>query len=207
MKTNDSLFVAIADQSVIVRSGLLMALKRLPKLNIQSVELANMADLEDCFLTQPIDILIVNPYFEGHFNIDYFYSNIINNSELTENRRVKLVALNTAFVDPNSLSRYDAKIGLFDTLPTIGETIYNLVRQENEDDDQESLSDREKEVVVCVVKGMTNKEIAEHLYLSIHTVNTHRKNISKKLQIHSASGLTIYAIVNKLVDINDIKAD
>ncbi len=207
MKTNDSLLVAIADQSVIVRSGLLTALKRLPKLNIQAVELANMADLEDCFLTQPIDILIINPYFDGHFSIDNFYTNCVNNSELLENKKVKLIALYTTFVDPNILSRYDAKIGLFDSLAEISETIYNLVRREEEEDDQESLSEREKEVVVCVVKGMTNKEIAEHLFLSIHTVNTHRKNISKKLQIHSASGLTIYAIVNKLVDINEIKAD
>jgi DNA-binding NarL/FixJ family response regulator len=55
------------------------------------------------------------------------------------------------------------------------------------------------------VKGMTNKEIAEQLYLSIHTVITHRRNISKKLQIHSAAGLTIYAIVNKLVEIGEVK--
>ena len=63
----------------------------------------------------------------------------------------------------------------------------------------------EKEIVICVVKGMTNKEIAEKLFLSIHTVITHRRNISKKLQIHSAAGLTIYAIVNKLVTLNDVK--
>ena len=52
---------------------------------------------------------------------------------------------------------------------------------------------------------MTNKEIAEKLFLSIHTVITHRRNISKKLQIHSAAGLTIYGIVNKLVELSDVK--
>ena len=56
-----------------------------------------------------------------------------------------------------------------------------------------------------VQKGMTNKEIAESLCLSIHTVITHRRNIARKLQIHSPAGLTIYAIVNKLVELNDIK--
>ena len=54
-------------------------------------------------------------------------------------------------------------------------------------------------------KDMTNKEIAESLCLSIHTVITHRRNIARKLQIHSPAGLTIYAIVNKLVELNDIK--
>lgn len=71
--------------------------------------------------------------------------------------------------------------------------------------DEEGLSKREKEIVACVAKGMANKEIAETLFISIHTVLTHRKNIAKKLQIHSAAGLTIYAIVNKLVEIDEIK--
>lgn len=69
----------------------------------------------------------------------------------------------------------------------------------------EQLSDREKDVVVCVVQGMQNKEIADHLFISINTVITHRRNIARKLQIHSAAGLTIYAIVNGLVDISSVK--
>ncbi len=80
----------------------------------------------------------------------------------------------------------------------------------NETDDkkttvEETLSDREKEIVRCVVCGLTNKEVADKLYISVNTVLTHRKNISRKLNIHSVSGLTIYAIVNKLVSLNDVK--
>ena len=67
------------------------------------------------------------------------------------------------------------------------------------------LSDREKDVIVSLVQGMTNKEIADHLCISINTVITHRRNIAKKLQIHSPAGLTIYAIVNNLVDISKVK--
>ena len=63
----------------------------------------------------------------------------------------------------------------------------------------------EKEIIVCVVKGMTNKQIADALCISAHTVITHRRNIAAKLQIHSAAGLTIYAIVNKLVELSEIK--
>ena len=69
----------------------------------------------------------------------------------------------------------------------------------------ETLSDREKDVIVSLVQGMTNKEIADHLCISINTVITHRRNIARKLQIHSAAGLTIYAIVNNLVDISSVK--
>ena len=76
----------------------------------------------------------------------------------------------------------------------------NVPGEETEEElaGQEVLSSREKEIITCVVKGMTNKEIADALYLSAHTVITHRRNIARKLQIHSPAGLTIYAIVNKL---------
>ena len=69
----------------------------------------------------------------------------------------------------------------------------------------EALSDREKDVVVSLVQGMSNKEIAEHLFISTNTVITHRRNIARKLQIHSPARLTIYAIVNNLIDISAVK--
>ena len=76
---------------------------------------------------------------------------------------------------------------------------------DEEEPDQDALSQREKEIVGCIVRGMTNKEIAEKLFISVHTVMTHRKNITRKLQIHSAAGLSIYAIVNKLVELSEVK--
>jgi len=72
-----------------------------------------------------------------------------------------------------------------------------------EHDSSEMLSDREKDVLVQVVKGLSNKEIADVLCISQHTVISHRKNIARKLNIHSTAGLTIYAIVNGLITIND----
>ena len=69
----------------------------------------------------------------------------------------------------------------------------------------DALSDREKEVIIALVQGMSNKEIADHLCISTNTVITHRRNIARKLQIHSPAGLTIYAIVNGLVDISTVK--
>lgn len=70
----------------------------------------------------------------------------------------------------------------------------------------EELSEREKEVLVQLVKGLSNKEIADVLCISTHTVITHRKNITHKLNIHSTAGLTIYAIVNHLVDIDNLES-
>ncbi len=72
-------------------------------------------------------------------------------------------------------------------------------------DSQEALSEREQDVIIALVQGMANKEIADHLCISVNTVITHRRNIARKLQIHSPAGLTIYAIVNNLVDISSVK--
>ena len=71
--------------------------------------------------------------------------------------------------------------------------------------DTEELSSRERDVVVQIVKGLSNKEIADVLCISVHTVITHRKNITRKLNIHSTAGLTIYAIVHKLIDLNNLE--
>ena len=71
--------------------------------------------------------------------------------------------------------------------------------------DSEALSDRERDVIIGVVQGLQNKEIADHLCISVNTVITHRRNIARKLQIHSPAGLTIYAILNGLVDISTVK--
>jgi regulator of cell morphogenesis and NO signaling len=71
-------------------------------------------------------------------------------------------------------------------------------------DNSSLLSTREKEIVVEVVKGLTNKEIADKLCISLNTVLTHRRNIARKLEIHSPAGLTIYAIVNGLVELKNL---
>lgn len=201
MKNNEAVRVAIAETSVIVRGGLTAALKRLPNVKVQPIELLSVEALGDCLRTQYPEMLIVNPTFGDYFDVSKF-------REETLGKKIRLIALVTSFVDATLLSKYDESISIFDDLDLLSKKIHGLMNVAEEDeelDSQEALSQREKEIVVCVVKGMTNKEIAENLFLSIHTVITHRRNISKKLQIHSAAGLTIYAIVNKLVTLNDVK--
>ncbi|MBQ6179527.1 MAG: response regulator transcription factor [Bacteroidales bacterium] len=71
--------------------------------------------------------------------------------------------------------------------------------------DGDELSSREKEILVCVAKGMLNKEIADKLCLSIYTVITHRKNITRKLGIKTVAGLTLYALLNGLIDSSSVQ--
>ena len=201
MKNNEVIRIAIAETSVIIRGGLTAALKRLPNVKVQPIELLSIEALHDCVRTQCPYMLIVNPAFGDYFDIGKF-------REETSGKKIRVIALVTSFVDASLLSKYDESISIFDDLERLSKKISGLLNVPSEEEDlenQDALSQREKEIVICVVKGMTNKEIAEKLFLSIHTVITHRRNISKKLQIHSAAGLTIYAIVNKLVTLNDVK--
>lgn len=79
-----------------------------------------------------------------------------------------------------------------------------IVRGEVTEEDSIQLSQREKDILICVAKGMTNKEIADVLFISVNTVTKHRYNITSKLHIHTPAGLTIYALVNNLVCLDDI---
>lgn len=200
MQNNDTIRIGVAETSVIIRSGLIAVLRRLPGLKVQLVELVSTEALQDYLRTQYPDILIVNPAFGDYFDVSRFREEMVG-------KKIRLVALTSSYVDASLLGKYDDSISIFDDLEGISIKIKRLqnIEPEGEEEGQETLSQREREIVVCVVKGMTNKEIAEKLFLSIHTVITHRRNISKKLRIHSASGLTIYAIVNKLVELGDVK--
>lgn len=201
MKNRGMIRVAIAESSVIVRGGLTAAFKRLSAIKIQPIEVLSKEALQDCLRMQLPDMLVVNPTFGDYFDVARF-------KEEMGDRKIRLIALVTSFVDQSLLNKYDEAISIFDDLDTLSRKLSGLLEVEDEEevvDGQDVLSQREKEIVVCVVKGMTNKEIAESLYLSIHTVITHRRNISKKLQIHSSAGLTIYAIVNKLITISEVK--
>lgn len=75
------------------------------------------------------------------------------------------------------------------------------VGQESNDSE---LSDRELDVLREIALGKTNKEIADNLFISAHTVITHRKNITRKLGIKTVSGLTVYAILNKIIQMEEI---
>lgn len=201
MNNNTSLKIVVAETSVIVRSGLTAVLKRIPNLNIHPIEVSSPETLQNYIHLHTPDIVIVNPTFGGWFDLQTFK---------TENGKsgIKYIALVCSVIENNALKEYDESIAICDDIDIITSKTNHLLHTEEEeekDNEQETLSQREKEIITCVVKGMTNKAIADKLFLSIHTVITHRRNIARKLQIHSPAGLTIYAIVNKLVELQDIK--
>lgn len=191
--------IIIAEPSEIIRCGISTLLQRasMSDLNIDIAEASDMQSVMSMQNRQAPDILIVSPFHLGMFSVAQLRVELGNDN-------LKIIALQSSFADQGMAQNYDATISIYDGIGAIKDKINSVVSEQN-DDTKKDLSVREREIIVCVVKGMTNKQIADALYLSTHTVIAHRRNIASKLQIHSPSGLTIYAIVNKLVDLSDIK--
>ena len=195
-----NLHITIAESSAIVRLGLELQLKYLPGFRIRLSEVTSPDGLAEGLRRNKPDVLIVNPAIPGAAGLQHL-------KEECGCPNVKCCALLLHPEDPALLRTYDAQVSLFDDAGSLRQLLEQLMaekRAAEEDDDSQTLSSREKELVVCVVKGMTNREIADRLYLSTHTVITHRRNIARKLQVHSASGLTVYAIANKLIELKDL---
>lgn len=193
--------LVIADNSPIVRSGLIAVLRHIPGLKIQPYEVQTQSSLQNYIFMHEPDLVIVNPIFDGWFDIKAFKAGLKKTS-------IKFMALLSAVIDSAVLKDYNDSFTIYDDVEQISTKIAKLLSEDSDKDqsaENENLSQREKEIIVGVVKGLTNKEIADKLCLSIHTVITHRRNVSRKLQIHSPAGLTIFAIVNGLVELNDIK--
>lgn len=106
--------------------------------------------------------------------------------------------------DPRILAMFDDVIYINDPAVKITGSVQKLLSPDyRQKTGQEDLSERETDVLKLVVTGLSNKEIAEKLNISTHTVITHRKNISQKTGIKSVSGLTIYAVLKELISVND----
>jgi DNA-binding NarL/FixJ family response regulator len=198
---NINLKIAIAEASAIVRSGVEVQMKKLSGFRLQLTEITRSELVHEAIRMQKPDILIINPSMIVGFSLQQI-------KEECGCPGMKCIALLYNLTDNSILLPFDEKINIYDTNNEIRQKLEQLYVEEiqgiTENDEQQILSAREKEIVVCVVKGMTNRAIADRLFLSTHTVITHRRNIARKLQIHSASGLTVYAIVNKLIELKEV---
>jgi len=189
--------IAIIEPSQIVFEGLSNILLK----SGQHYQVFKIDDLEEATMAvtnYEIDLIIVNP------------SQIQNRARLYKTIKKTLpahwVALVYSFFSNELLALFDGAMRVTDKSDDIIQTINRLTGTDmvDENQQQESLSERETEVLVQLVNGLSNKEIADKLNISIHTVISHRKNISQKTGIKSQSGLTIYALSNKIISLENI---
>lgn len=192
--------ILIAETSPIISSGLSSFLNDMNQIAVASI-VDNIDDLQDKIIMHNPDVLIINPMMLGCM-LNTFVK------QMTQNHpNINRVALVTSYVDKNILKNFKEVIELSDNKQKVINKMLNLQNNNDETSAQNEsvdLSNREVDVLVCVAKGMTNKDISDMLNISVHTVITHRKNIVKKTGIKSVSGLTVYALLNNLVEESEI---
>ena len=162
---------------------------------------------KELILAKHPDNISEYPHISGQTIIilsEEFYPIFINNTAKTfPNCVFKYIEVRTGH---NNNSSADF-IHINDTKSTILGKIKEVTSSfsfESQEKENNDLSKREIDVLMLLTKGHSNKEIANKLFISTHTVISHRKNITEKTGIRSASGLTMYAVLKKIIDIDDI---
>jgi Response regulator containing a CheY-like receiver domain and an HTH DNA-binding domain len=196
MKANK---IAIADPSPIVIAGLSALLRELSDCEVV-LQSDDMHTVETRLRILRPDVLIINPAM-----IDFSKRRMVR-SQYEDLPDMHLVALVSSYVESQILKQFHGVIELNDDKQRIKSTLQQVTVKQTGDAEMDSsmLSDREKDVLICLAKGQKNNEIAENLHISTHTVITHRKNIVRKTGIKSVSALTVYAILNNLLEQKDI---
>lgn len=194
-------FILLID-SYLLRKGLSALLNR-----IQGVRVLREFSKDEAFLpyleSHPVDfIIIAQAEFQRWANL------FISKPELLEKTILLEGAHKERLQEDIPLYELPASIHLMDDKEAIILKIRGLLDRDSEDPETPSteLSPRETTIVRLVSMGLTNRQIAEKLFLSTHTVMTHRKNINSKLGIKSVSGLTIYAIVNNIITLEEVSS-
>lgn len=192
--------IIIVEPSPIVSAGLASYFDDCKQISIVS-QLDRIDRMEEKLAAYNPDILIINPLLIAYDSNEQFlkicrdFSNVIP------------VALVSTYVDAGILKQFKDVIEINGSKQKVVTKIFNLLNDNKLTQDKPEsveLSNRETDVLIALVKGMTNKEISDKLFISVHTVITHRKNIIRKTGIKSVSGLTVYALLNNLVDESDI---
>jgi len=189
--------ILIADSSYFVNNGLSELLeKSINKIKIEIVySLIEMTKLKDKGYN--FDIIIINPSFIQYNRKEFSSLKKIYNSTIW-------IGLIYSFYNKEITEQFDSLIYV-DDLPEVVIKTINTVSDRKKDSlknfKKEYLTDREIEVLKLLTEGNSNKEIAYKLKISTHTVITHRKNISHKTGIKTVSGLTLFAVINKIINI------
>ena len=187
--------------SAVVARGLEQVFSELGEFSVTG----NLTDLSHGALARiksfDADVLIVDP---SVFDVEtrQHARNLI--AEYTD---IPVVAMLTSLQSEDSLRQYDAVIDLYEAPSNIIFKVRSALESARETarTEGEELSAREKDILVCVAKGMLNKEIADLYNISIYTVITHRKNITRKTGIKTVAGLTVYALLNNLIDLGSVE--
>ncbi len=198
----DRIKFVIVEKSYLIRKGISSIINRIEHATVVK-ELENLDEINSILLKYTPDFLVVNIELlnqirnfrnsEIKTDLSQFGIGIVSGYNSDQEKTPFLKEI---------ISTHDERDEIYKKLQSI---ILEKINKRHYLTPHTELSNREKTILKHVAKGLTNKEIAEKLFLSTHTVITHRKNITSKLGIKTISGLTVYAILNNIIRIDDLE--
>jgi len=190
--------IIIIEKYYLIQAGIEALVQEIPGLTLLKSYSGDEPHLTDIILKHKPELLIINP-----FSLSSENASLPRKIHSTKN--MKIIALVQKKDHDQLSSGYDEILfyedGKFELEKKLRRQAGNCQNPENF---HKELSQREITILKLIVKGLTHQEIADKLFLSIHTVNTHRKNINKKLGIKTVSGLSVYAIMNHLIQMEEL---
>lgn len=192
--------VLIIEPSEIIYKGLATVINENSSLSVLR-QVTSSDNLNNIIIKNNPDIIIVNPTLLNASKCD------LNNHITNIQSKIPVIALIYQYVEPDVIKQYDDVIDIREASNKIIRILLKVIENEHNEDSQDltELSEREKDVLILIAKGQMSKEIADELNISVHTVISHRKNITKKTGIKSIAGLVAYALLNNLIDSSDIE--
>jgi DNA-binding NarL/FixJ family response regulator len=200
MSNIESYKILIIEPSSIVATGLKQILQENHEFTVVG-HMKGLAYSKERLRAFHPDVLIINPVvidYEKQFSLRCLFQ---------ETPNIAIIALVYSYIDSEILRQYNGVIEINYTYYTIEKILRKALSsptRKRDSIDNGELTEREIDVLVTVAKGMMNKEIADKLNISIHTVISHRKNITRKTGIKSVSGLTLYALINNLISRDEV---
>lgn len=183
----------IVEPSEIVRTGLQRILTDDGSFSFLA-PLSDAVNLEERVKALSPDLLIVNPTLL----VPPVRAQLAAIQQLQPN--MAIAALVYQYLDQDVLQLFRVSIDIREKRNRIAQLLKTEVDRVSSLDDDENyeLSIREREVLVLVAQGLSSKQIADKLNISIHTVNSHRKNVTRKTGIRSVAGLAVYATLHNM---------
>ncbi len=195
----ENIQIALLNDSFIINRGLQFIFNKIKGIHLSPI-CTQWSELENILDKQTIDIILINNHtFITDSNVSKAYKTLPN---------IRWAILEVEDIEINSLFNFEFKISIYDNelylINKLNTFVENKTHLHNISSSIFELSEREKEILRQVALGLTNSEIADKLFISQHTVITHRKNITSKLGIKTISGLTVYALLNDFINMDDV---
>ena len=188
--------IAIVDSSHIIREGIASILRE-GNICQRIGSLENLSEWRFAFKDAEPDMIIINP--------ELWHKSDVRKLKIKESTgKPIVVGIIYQYCDREKLNLFDETIYITDSDETIINKLRHTQKHSNDNSENPVLTVREKDVLRLLLQGYSNKEVADKLVISTHTVIAHRKNIVEKTGIRSLPGLAVYAILNNISDIDQI---